>query len=129
MSTGIPPILDAIARQQPLADINPMQLYQDSQDTEQHRKARRAQAQRLRRAAQSAEQRAAVAAADAARHAAARCSTHVALCSASHSRWPGPCNRRSLQLAGVSCSKLLPPNHSSGLSFENLGNRVLHRCQ
>ena len=49
-----------------------MQPYQDSQDTEQQRKARRAQAQRLRRAAQSAEQRAAVAAADAARHAAAR---------------------------------------------------------
>lgn len=71
-STSIPPILDAIARQ-PLAD--PTQPYQDShsQDTDQQRKARRAQAQRLRRAAQSAEQRAAVAAADAARHAAARC--------------------------------------------------------
>ncbi|KAL3160413.1 hypothetical protein ABBQ32_010737 [Trebouxia sp. C0010 RCD-2024] len=70
-STSIPPILDAIARQ-PLAD--PTQPYQDShsQDTDQQRKARRAQAQRLRRAAQSAEQRAAVAAADAARHAAAR---------------------------------------------------------
>lgn len=70
-STSIPPILDAIARQ-PLAAPTSMQPYPESQDTEQHRKARRAQAQRLRRAAQSAEQRAAVAAADAARHAAAR---------------------------------------------------------
>lgn len=69
------PILDAIANQQ-LLDCHPATLQQPFQqaptDTEQQRKARRAQAQRLRRAAQSAEQRAAVAAADAARHAAAR---------------------------------------------------------
>lgn len=89
MSTAIPPILGAIARQPPLAAIDPMQPYLDCQDTEQQRKARRAQAQRLRRAAQSAEQRAAVAAADAARHAAARC-CFCFFGSAAVSSWSSP---------------------------------------